>query len=408
MKLNQLLIVGLGVLMIMACRREGCTDQSADNYDKKAKNDDGSCVYGNGNPNNPNNPNQTLPINLTGSEDSDITIKYVGNSPSQVQYYIDGGWNINANVTIEPGVRIEMRSGATVSINENGSLNATGTAIRPIRILGQNDEYGYWNTIYFKSNNSNNKLKYCNISNGGSAYYAPGMITLTSNAKVEIQNSIFRKGTDFGISLKDADCKLPNFINNSIDDFKKAPMSIYTEQADFLDNTTDYGTSSVKNYVYIGGNVTKEITIKKINVPYYVNSGISVNEGNTRIEAGVKLVMGANLAVQTDANGSLTFAGTSTDHCIVTGDDHSKGWWNTFYIKTNNSQNVFSYTDFSDGGEAYYSSGAAVALASGGKLAMDNCTVSNCSNKAVDGSGNFLDNGGNSYNNCDGGGGLLP
>lgn len=407
MKLNRLLIVGLSALVIMACRREGCTDQTATNYDKKAKNDDGSCIYGNGDPNNPNNPNQTLPINLTGTESADITIGYVGGSPNQVQYYIDGSWNINSNVTVEPGVRIEMRSDATITIGPDGSLNATGTTSKPIRVLGKNDEYGYWKGINFKSNNSNNKLIHCIIANGSNATWTAGMVGLTSNAKVQIQNSTFTKGSEFGISLDNVACQLPNFENNILDDFKKAPMQMYTEQANFLDNSTDYGSSSIKNFIYVHGDIETAITINKLNVPYYVNGSISINEGNTTINAGTKLVMGANVNLEVSVNGSLTFAGNSSNRCSVTGDDHSQGYWKYIYIKSNNSQNVFSYTDFSDGGTGTWGNGA-ISLSSSSKLSMNNCTVKNCSNIAVDGTGTFVDGGGNSWSGCPGGGGNLP
>lgn len=42
-----LLISGLFLVSTNACNREGCTDTAANNYDKKAKTNDGSCTYDN-------------------------------------------------------------------------------------------------------------------------------------------------------------------------------------------------------------------------------------------------------------------------------------------------------------------------------------------------------------------------
>ena len=45
---NKKLIIGLGLLMAMsavACKKEGCTDPTAANYNDKAKKDDGSCTF---------------------------------------------------------------------------------------------------------------------------------------------------------------------------------------------------------------------------------------------------------------------------------------------------------------------------------------------------------------------------
>ena len=43
---NILIIVSLMLtLAFVGCTKNGCTDSTAKNYDKSAKNDDGSCIY---------------------------------------------------------------------------------------------------------------------------------------------------------------------------------------------------------------------------------------------------------------------------------------------------------------------------------------------------------------------------
>lgn len=39
------LLFGALILSLTACKKEGCTDAAATNYDEKAKKDDGSCIY---------------------------------------------------------------------------------------------------------------------------------------------------------------------------------------------------------------------------------------------------------------------------------------------------------------------------------------------------------------------------
>src|SRR5690554_2081848 len=128
MRTNKLIIASFSVFMLMACNRDGCTDQSAINYDSKAKNDDGSCVFDDTPGGGTTGPGgQTLPIKLTGNVSDVTTIKDISTDPNVIEYYIDGAWNIDAAVVIEAGVRIEMRSGARILVKANGSLNATGT-----------------------------------------------------------------------------------------------------------------------------------------------------------------------------------------------------------------------------------------------------------------------------------------
>lgn len=45
MKTKLLLILLCVGLILAGCRKEGCTDSAATNYDSKAKKDDGSCVF---------------------------------------------------------------------------------------------------------------------------------------------------------------------------------------------------------------------------------------------------------------------------------------------------------------------------------------------------------------------------
>jgi len=46
MRINQLLLLISGsVILTTSCKREGCTDSTASNYDGSAKKDDGSCLY---------------------------------------------------------------------------------------------------------------------------------------------------------------------------------------------------------------------------------------------------------------------------------------------------------------------------------------------------------------------------
>ncbi|HLW40140.1 MAG TPA: hypothetical protein VKX31_07105, partial [Brumimicrobium sp.] len=112
MKTSQFILLGLGVAFLMAsCEREGCTDQTALNYNSKAKKENFTCIYEDGSTNNPNNPGSgnnpndsggvNLPIQLSGTENSSKVIANQSNSPSVADYYISSTWTINAAVTIE-------------------------------------------------------------------------------------------------------------------------------------------------------------------------------------------------------------------------------------------------------------------------------------------------------------------
>ena len=42
---KSLLLLSLGVITLASCKKEGCTDPDALNYNEEAKKDDGTCTY---------------------------------------------------------------------------------------------------------------------------------------------------------------------------------------------------------------------------------------------------------------------------------------------------------------------------------------------------------------------------
>lgn len=149
-------------MVLAACKKEGCTDQSADNYDPNAENDDGSCIYdGTGGGSGGGGGNTDELQNLAGNTGTPLTISDVYSDNTVYDYYIDGTWEINAAATIEPGVRIMMKSGAQVEVNENGSLTAIGTGANKIAFIGEQNVPGFWEYIRFDdSNNPSNELSH--------------------------------------------------------------------------------------------------------------------------------------------------------------------------------------------------------------------------------------------------------
>lgn len=418
MKLNQLLILGLAVMMTVSCRK-GCTNQTAWNYDSKAKKDDGSCKFEN-DPNNPGgggtgDPNDpSLPIRLTGTENGDITILDKSSNPNVVDYYLDGAWTINANVTVNPGVRIEMRPEARIVVNANGSLNATGTSNNRIDIFGAQNVTGYWHNIEFNSNNPNNKLIYCNVSNGSDyGYNKPGMILVSDNNQVTIKNSVFSKGSEFGLMTMGASSKLPGFESNYFSSFSKGPMRLASwSHANYLDNSTTIAPDNSLPYIHIfGANVTTSTFVPKMNVAYYIRGDISINDGaHVKVESGTEIRMAENTKILVTSSSSLEFDGTASAPCSVIGHVASKGYWYNITFESNHPNNRISYTNVSGGRDYGYNKPGFIRLGANATCAMNNSIISNTTTEAVQKAtgATFVNNGNNYAQNCDGGGGLIP
>jgi hypothetical protein len=120
--MKRILLFGAAAVMIAAagCKKKGCTDPAATNYDEKAKKDDGSCI---------------LP------DPTDATVELTGNLTTQTltkdkKYLLKGQVFVNDGVilTVQPGTVImgDKATKGTLIINRGGKLMADGTAAEPI------------------------------------------------------------------------------------------------------------------------------------------------------------------------------------------------------------------------------------------------------------------------------------
>lgn len=134
MKLGTLLLTATLAVSVVSCKKEGCMDETALNYNEKAKKDDGSCTY----EEEPLDENTIMVSSNITSNTTWVTGKtYVLTSRVAVTN--------GATLTIEPGVIVKGEVGtganATALIIARGSkLMAEGTSSSPIIFTTVADE----------------------------------------------------------------------------------------------------------------------------------------------------------------------------------------------------------------------------------------------------------------------------
>lgn len=124
--------LALGLVVVApSCKKEGCTDPTATNYNEKAKKDDGSCTYPTPTPT--TKTIKDVSGDITGSVTWDADTIYRLNSYVRIQ---SGGV-----LTIEPGTVIfgDTETKGTLVVQQGGKLMAEGTASAPIVFTSEKD-----------------------------------------------------------------------------------------------------------------------------------------------------------------------------------------------------------------------------------------------------------------------------
>ncbi len=130
MKMTNISKIGLAALVALtvsatSCKKKGCTDPNATNYDADAKKDDGSC---------------TLPEPVVEN-----TVQVSGAITTNTTWTADKIWILNGKVVVDNGATLTIEAGTIIKgaegqetlasalvIARGAKLNAVGTAAQPI------------------------------------------------------------------------------------------------------------------------------------------------------------------------------------------------------------------------------------------------------------------------------------
>ena len=97
---------------------------------------------------------------LAGELNQNITLSNNVLQSDLPDYIITDQIQVNADLRIDPGVRIEFAFGSSLIINEKGSIRAFGEKDSPIVFDAKELKQGYWKGIYIKSMNVMNELSF--------------------------------------------------------------------------------------------------------------------------------------------------------------------------------------------------------------------------------------------------------
>lgn len=302
------------------------------------------------------------------------------NHQTGVDYEICGGVAVKADLIIEPGVEIVMCSGASLSIEQDGSLNAVGSEASLITFRGKTASPGFWNYFHFNSNNPSNKLNYVSIADGGgsgSYSYASIWVNDNNSGQLTLKNSTIKNSKGHGL-LVEGTASIPNFSNNTFSNNGDAPMSISMSNIGSLDESSNYGDGNTQNYVFVNsGTVNQPQVVKSINVPYLIEGGSNI-KNDLRLNPGVRFLMASGAIIDINASGSIHAIGTSSVPITIKGEVDAVGYWGYIHVDSNNPLNEFAFVNIKNGGSKSTFDHASIWVNdnNNGTFIMNDCSIS--------------------------------
>jgi len=357
MKLNLKTLAAASLAIFLAggmtsCKKKGCMDEAATNYDEKAKKDDGTCEY-------------ETSFTLSGDITEDFLVNAETPNGDKIEWTLAGGVHVKdgATITIEPGVTITSDPNEAVAyllIEQGGMIMAEGTADAPIVFTSgkSNPARGDWGGIIV-----------CGKApvNGGT--------TLTAEV-----GDVLYGGSDASDNSGSLRYVRLEYTGNAINDEK--------EHNGFTFNGCGTGTTAEYLQAFMGGDDGFEFFGGTMNASYLISTGSkddsfdwtygwagsgsnwiteqATDEGDRSIEADNR----------SGANDATPFSNPTLSKLTLQGNGNSDGM--KLREGTKGTFNNISITGHTDAVEVQHSQ--TVANAADGSLTLTNVTVANSSN----------------------------
>lgn len=266
------------------------------------------------------------------------------------------------DITIDPGVRVEFSTAASLDVR-GGSILGIGTQSQRIVFSGVTPVPGSWMGVQISTSSPRNELAWIDISHAGRTSFSsnglqPANLAVAAFASLRLSNARITNGAGAGLHAV-GDATLPGFANNSFTGNADVGVRTAPDLLHYLDDASDYRTRNGKSYV----DVIPRSSIDRGPRRWLVTStpirfsGVTVSFADISIDPGV--VVQFAISAKLDIRASLRAVGTSTRRIVFEGESPTAGSWAGIHFTSGQSSlNELSFVDVTHGGRT--SSGTAL------------------------------------------------
>ena len=309
------------------------------------------------------------PTVISGTISTATRLVNVHADPQAVDYILEGYVSVTAQLTIDPGVRIQTLENAHLRIDEGGSISAIGLADSMIVFNGSVATAGHWQGITVSSNNPNNVFDYVEVAQAGGNNYAGIYLYFTGQA--QIKHSYFHHNATYGFQA-DENSKITAFVENTFQNNQIAGIYIPSSHIGSIDAASTYAGGNTADVIEVGANtVVTNQTWQKTDAPYRITNTIYIESAVT-VSPGASFIFTEYAGMTVNENGSLKAVGTEADSIRFRGETSTAGYWVGLIFASNDPDNILRYVSISDGG---YNDYANVYLMYTSQASISNCTI---------------------------------
>jgi hypothetical protein len=301
--------------------------------------------------------------------------------------------DVNANITIEPGVVIQFKENAGIVVR-SGYFRALGTAQKPVVLKGEMNLPGFWKGIYYQNSSLLNELLHTHISNaGGTAFDSNadrGSIILFGPGRVKMDSCRIERSGHFGVNVPYDNCdfEITNtvFANNARSPFNiLAPYMGKIDPSNIFDNSNDNFIGVVLSFSAI----TSDQLIKALPIPYriYTTSAFQewlyIDGGITSTQGPVVFQISDGIGINVSPNAGLRVEGSENNKVIFTGINPQPGSWKGIYFNATQQDNRLIHTVVEYAGTLYEGNRSAIWMWASPRLRIENSIIRNTNGCAI-------------------------
>lgn len=296
---------------------------------------------------------------LSGTYNEDLYLVNIHDDPGQADYLVTGNVRINAELTIAPGVRIELQEDLFFDISEDGLIKAIGTMSDGIVFTSADIEGNkYWKGLRIESSDSQNRLEYVVVEYAGNSNMSIGRyssqnrqtnVGLDNGGVLSIVNTEISNGKGYGLVARGT---LLEHTSNNYENNGQAGMYTHITNTMPIDDESLFTANGYNGVEIYSSTLEQNTTWAKLNgdLGYKVSGDIDIN-AVLSISEGVKVELTEDVFVDVTTEGVIMATGTDNSKIIFTTAAPESGkYWKGLRIKSTDIRNSFDHVVFEYGG----------------------------------------------------------